>query len=134
MNPDSDEYHGGRGLRTWKPSTALDPRDLAMRTAIKWTMAKLASLPTTPKLLVTHRSMSSMYFKLPESLHVEYSGSEGVEDSILEVISKRLQTLDLISIMKEAQRTLSMQKIGGINHIIDNLSAIPRFQTTGEQS
>ena len=100
-------------------------------------MKKLASFPTTPKLLVTHISMSWMYLNLPESLHVEYVGSESVEGTILEVLSKRWQTLDLISIMKEVQRTLSMQKnsIGTIKKITDNLSAIPTFhQTTVEQS
>ena len=100
-------------------------------------MKKLASFLTTPKLLVTHISMSCMYLNLPENLHVEYVGSESVEGTILEVLSKRWQTLDLISIMKEVQRTLSIQKnsIGTIKKITDNLSAIPRFhQTTVEQS
>ncbi|XP_067039718.1 uncharacterized protein [Acropora muricata] len=100
-------------------------------------MEKLASFPTTPKFLVTHISMSWMYLNLPETLHVEYVGSEGVEDTILEVLSKRWQTLDIISIMKEVQRTLSMQKnsSGTIKKITDNLSAVPRFhETTEEQS
>ncbi|XP_044172787.1 uncharacterized protein LOC122957005 [Acropora millepora] len=100
-------------------------------------MEKLASFPTTPKFLVTHISMSWMYLNLPETLHVEYVGSEGVEGTILEVLSKRWRTLDLISIMKEVQRTLSMQKNsnGTIKKITDNLSAVPRFhQTTEEQS
>ncbi|XP_067038384.1 uncharacterized protein [Acropora muricata] len=99
-------------------------------------MEKLASFPTTPKFLVTHISMSWMYLNLPETLYVEYVGSEGVEGTILEVLSKRWQTLDLISIMKEVQRTLSMKKnsSGTIKKITDNLSAVPRFhQTTEEQ-
>ena len=100
-------------------------------------MEKLASFPTTPKFLVTHISMSWMYLNLPETLHVEYVGSEGVEGTILEVLSKRWKTLDLISIMKEVQRTLSMQKNSSrtIKKITDNLSAVPRFhETTEEQS
>jgi len=103
-------------------------------------MEKLASFPTATKLLVTptwNTRPSKELGEIPESLHVEYRGGEETLSSILEVLSKRWQTLDLISIMKEVQRTLSMQKnsSGTIKKITDNLSAVPRFhETTEEQS
>ena len=98
-------------------------------------MEKLTSFPTAPKLVVTptwNTRPSKELEEIPERLHVEYAGSEIVVRSILEVLSKRWQTLDLISIMKEVQRSTS--KYGRITKITDNLSAIPRFQPTPEQS
>ena len=99
-------------------------------------MEKLTSFPTAPKLVVTptwHVHPSKEFGEIPELLHVEYAGREGVVHTILEVLSKRWQTLDLISIMKEAQRTVSRHGWNRITKITDNLSAIPRFQTTSEQ-
>ena len=76
--------------------------------------------------------------EIPERLHVEYEGGEGVVHTILEVLSKRWQTLDLISIMKEVQRNVSRYGGNTITKITDNLSVIPRFQPrfqpTPEQS
>ena len=98
-------------------------------------MEKLASFPTATKLLVTptwNTRPSKELGEIPESLHVEYRGGEETLSSILEVLSKRWQTLDLISIMKEVQRTVSRYGGNKITKITDNLSAIPRFQTTPE--
>ena len=96
-------------------------------------MKKLTSFPTVPKLLVTP---STKLGEIPESLHVAYVQSDGVVLTILEVLSKRWQTLDLISIMKEVQRSVPMQNHGEstIMAITCNLSAIPRFLTTAGQS
>ena len=100
-------------------------------------MEKLTSFPTAPKLVVTptwNTHPSKDLGEIPERLHVEYAGGEGVVHTILEVLSKRWQTLDLISVMKEVQRTVSRYGRNKIAQITDNLSAIPRFQPTPEQS
>ncbi|XP_074613318.1 uncharacterized protein LOC141873272 [Acropora palmata] len=100
-------------------------------------MEKLTSFPTAPKLVVTptwNSHPSKELREIPERLHVEYLGGEGVVHTILEVLSRRWQTLDLISIMKEVQRTVSRYGGNTITKITDNLSIIPRFQPTPEQS
>ena len=98
-------------------------------------MEKLTSFPTAPKLVVTptwNTYPSKELGEIPECLHVDYEGGEGVVRTILEVLSKRWRTVDLISIMKEVQRTVSRYGGNKITKITDNLSAIPRFQTTPE--
>ena len=100
-------------------------------------MEKLTSFQTAPKLVVAptwNAHPSKEVGEIPELLYVECEDIEGVVQTILEVLSKRWQTLDLISIMKEAQRTESENGWGRITKITDNLSAIPRFQPTPEQS
>ena len=100
-------------------------------------MEKLMSFPTAPKLVVTptwNTHPSKELEEIPECLHAEYEGGEGALSTILEVLSKRWQTLDLISIMKEAQRTVAKNGGNRITKITDKLSAIPRFQPTPEQS
>ena len=97
-------------------------------------MKKLTSFPTAPKLVVTPTwNICSEPRKIPECLDVEYMGDEGPLSIILEVLSKRWQTLDLISIVKEAQRTPQKNGWNSIRTITDNLSAIPRFQPTPEK-
>ena len=99
-------------------------------------MEKLTSFPTAPKLVVTptwnFRSFEELR-EIPECLDVEYIGDEGPLSTILEVLSKRWQILDLISIVKEAQRTPQKNDWNHIRKITDNLSAIPRFQPTPEK-
>ncbi|XP_067038392.1 uncharacterized protein [Acropora muricata] len=99
-------------------------------------MEKLTSFPTAPKLVVTptwnFRSFEELR-DIPECLDVEYRGDEGPLSTILEVLSKRWQILDLISIVKEAQRTPQKNTWNLIGTITDNLSAIPRFQPTPEK-
>ena len=99
-------------------------------------MEKLTSFPTAQKLVVAptwnFRSFEKLR-EIPECLDVEYIGDEGPLSTILEVLSKRWQILDLISIVKEAQRTVPKNGWKRITKITDNLSAIPRFQTTPEQ-
>ena len=99
-------------------------------------MEKLTSFPTAPKLVVTPTWCFGFFEELreiPECLDVEYRGDEGPLSTILEVLSKRWQTLDLISIVKEAQRTPQKKSWNSIRTITDNLSAIPRFQPTPEK-
>ena len=100
-------------------------------------MEKLTSFPTAPKLVVTptwNTHPSKELGEIRECLHVEYEGVKGTLSTILEVLSKRWQTLDLISIVKEAQRTVAKNGRNRITKITDNLSAIPRFQPTPGQS
>ena len=112
--------------------------DTASRDPIKGIMMKkLTSFPTAPKLVVTptwNTYPSKELGEIPECLHVDYEGGEGVVRTILEVLSKRWRTVDLISIMKEVQRTVSRYGGNKITKITDNLSTIPRFQSTPEQS
>ncbi|XP_015752594.1 PREDICTED: uncharacterized protein LOC107332376 [Acropora digitifera] len=99
-------------------------------------MEKLTSFPTAPKLVVTptwNIRSSEELREIPECLDVEYMGDEGTLSTILEVLSKRWQILDPISIVKEAQRTPQKNGWNYIRTITDNLSAIPRFQPTPEK-
>ena len=92
---------------------------------------KLTSFPTAPKLVVIpiwNGIPSKEFGKIPECLLVEYDG-EGALSTILEVLSKRWQTRDLISILREALR-----RGNSITDVTENLSAIPTFQSTAEQS
>ena len=99
-------------------------------------MEKLTSFPTPPKLVVTptwNTHPSKELEEIPELLLVEYRGDEGALGTILEVLSKRWQTMDLISMMKEAQRTRPKNGWSRITKITDNLSAVPKFQPMPEQ-
>ena len=77
-----------------------------------------------------------------ETLEVYLSG-KGVLTTLLQLLSKRLDTLDLISVMQELQRTVSQtvpgyysRRLGysNVSHtpveIRDNLSSVPRLQKT----
>ena len=65
-----------------------------------------------------------------ETLEVHLLG-KGELITLLELLSKRLETLDLISVMLELQRTVSSrnQKRSRVK-IRENLSCVPRFQKT----
>ena len=77
-----------------------------------------------------------------ETLEVYLSG-KGVLTTLLQLLSKRLDTLDLISVMQELQRTVSRTvrpyysgrlSYSEVSHtpvqIRDNLSSVPRLQKT----
>ena len=77
-----------------------------------------------------------------ETLEVDLSG-KGVLTTLLQLLSKRLDTLDLISVMQELKRTVSRtvpsyyaRRLGysDFSHtpvqIRDNLSSVPRLQKT----
>ena len=102
---------------------------------------KLALIPDT-KVVITNntprmrkeRNISS------ETLEVHLS-EKGVLTTLLQLLSKRLDTLDLISVMQELQRTVSRTvrryysgrlRYSDFSHtpvqIRDNLSSVPRLQ------
>ena len=104
---------------------------------------KLALIPDT-KVVITNntppmrkeRNISS------ETLEVHLS-EKGVLTTLLQLLSKRLDTLDLISVMQELQRTVSRtvrrHYSGRLSYsnfsptpvqIRDNLSSVPRLQKT----
>ena len=77
-----------------------------------------------------------------ETLEV-YLSEKGVLTTLLQLLSKRLDTLDLISVMQELQRTVSRtvrrhysERLSYSNfsptpvQIRDNLSSVPRLQKT----
>ena len=69
--------------------------------------------------------------EMPESLHVMYCPRfQPFRDTMLKVLSKRWQTLDLISMMRELQRTLPHMVSGHVVTINDSLSSLPRLQKT----
>ena len=103
---------------------------------------KLALIPDT-KLVITSNvpSMREGGNISSETLEVYLSG-KGVLTTLLQLLSKRLDTLDLISVMQELQRTVSRtipEKVSRYRHweyvyttvqILDNLSSVPRLQKT----
>ena len=72
-----------------------------------------------------------------ETLEV-YLSEKGVLTTLLQLLSKRLDTLDLISVMQELQRTFSrtvfryryLEDVDMPVQIRDNLSSVPRLQKT----
>ena len=85
--------------------------------------------------------------EMPESLHVMYCPRfQPFLDTMLKVLSKRWQTLDLISMMRELQRTLPLKRIPQYAlvegrcwerspvTIRDNLSRLPRLKKTDKIS
>jgi len=69
--------------------------------------------------------------EMPESLQVMYCPRfQPFLDTMLKVLSKRWQTLDLISMMRELQRTLPHMVSGHLVTINDSLSSLPRLQKT----
>ncbi|XP_068741966.1 uncharacterized protein [Montipora capricornis] len=89
---------------------------------------RLESFPTEAKFLLTPenwtitRDDGKLRNIISESLYVQYLHGDVVA-TISEILSKRYQTLDLISIMREVQRSVK-----GLIRITDNLSSIPRFR------
>ena len=98
---------------------------------------KLALIPET-KVVITSNGprMRERNFS-SETLEVYLSG-KGVLTTLLQLLSKRLDTLDLISVMQELQRTAlpTDPRYYGRYHdvdytqvqIRDNLSSVPRLQ------
>ena len=106
---------------------------------------KLALIPDT-KLVITNNvpRMREEGNLLSETLEVDLSG-KGVLATLLQLLSKRLDTLDLISVMQELQRTVPQtvpcyystryREIASAVaytpvQIRDNLSSVPRLQKT----
>ena len=94
---------------------------------------KLALIPDAVKLVITPERWN-LKGTNPETLHVVYDADIDVfVPTMLEILSKRWQTLDLISMMYELKRTLKSKQF--LNSLIsDSLSSIPTFQKTEEHS
>ena len=100
---------------------------------------KLALIPDTKVVIANNmppmrkeRNISS------ETLEVYLSGT-GVLTTLLQLLSKRLDALDLISVMQELQRTVSPtlprhyryhEDVYPPVQIRDNLSSVPKLQNT----
>lgn len=95
----------------------------------------LALIPNDAKLVITPRLTRQMG-EVPETLQVVYSAADkNFMTTMLNTLSKRWQTLDLISIMQEVQRTLSVGKLPKFSIAInDSLSSTPRLTETEDSS
>ena len=113
---------------------------------------KFASIPNT-KLVISSSTWSSWGDEnIPqETLEVRFGESERnlILGLIVELLDNRWQTLDLILVFREVQRTVSIKKTSQHQHfngrflwsdsrtyfdIFENLSCLPKLQKTGQVS
>ena len=92
---------------------------------------KLALIPDT-KLVIGNIRLGNVWASnenASETLQVYFS-RDSLLATILEHLEKRWQTLDLISVMQEVNRTLTHQRFPGREEftVLENLSCIPRLQ------
>ena len=99
---------------------------------------KLALIPDTKVVIANNMPPMREGNISSETLEVYLSGT-GVLTTLLQLLSKRLDTLDLISVMQELQRTVSPtlprhyryhEDVYTPVQIRDNLSSVPRLQKT----
>ena len=98
---------------------------------------KLALIPDTKLLISINFSPFAMKQNiLSETLEVYLSQKDEIT-TLLDLLTKRLETLDLISVMQELQRTFSVDdSTGGMERrcsgvrMRENLSCVPRLQKT----
>ena len=117
---------------------------------------KLALIPDEPKLVVFPKPRYERRMKfeevIPEALIVQFptSNRNSFQEKMLEVLSKRWQTLDLVSMMHEVQRTFPLKTVSSFDYegpiswirgdssrttiIDDRFSSLPRLQKTEENS
>jgi len=105
---------------------------------------KLALIPRDTKLVINTIAEWKQIGEISETLQVESHEGEIFMTTMLELLSKRWQTLDLISIMQELQRTLPLKRIPQYAlvegrcwerspvTIRDNLSCLPRLKKTDQ--
>ena len=124
-------------------SLRLDPTDGAvlqeMIISIKRCLSeKLALIPDTKVVIASNMPPMRKEGDISsETLEVYLSG-KGVLTTLLQLLSKRSDTLDLISVMQELQRTVSRTfsryhryyEVYTPVQIRDNLSSVPRLQKT----
>ena len=106
---------------------------------------KLAPIPDEPKLLVFPEPVAKFNKEISEALFVWLPTTTSVKEyfpaTMLEVLSKRWQTLDLVSIMNEIQRSFPLKLVSHVDYerrrrwpenfsITDSLSSLPRLQKT----
>ena len=92
---------------------------------------KLALIPDT-KLVITNKLLGNEWANKAiacETLQVYFS-RDSLLATILEHLEKRWQTLDLVSVMQEVNRTLAHHRFSGREEVtvLENLSCIPRLQ------
>ena len=106
---------------------------------------KLALIPDEPKLLVFPMRVAKFNQEISEALFVWLPTcvKDAFPATMLEVLSKRWQTLDLVSIMNEIQRSFPLKLASHVNYerrslwnviIDDSLSSLPRLQKKEEWS
>ena len=99
---------------------------------------KLALIPDHAKLVVSPSEFFESIAKVPETLHVRFPSGVALHlpffTLMIETFIKRWQTLDLISMMQELQRTAySHSKYVIPIAIKDSLSSLPAFQIKAEK-
>ena len=103
---------------------------------------KLALIPDTKVVIANNMPPMREGNISSETLEV-YLSEKGALTTLLQLLSKRLDTLDLISVMQELKRTVSRtvpsyysRRLGYSDfslpsvQIRDNLSSVPRLQKT----
>ena len=110
---------------------------------------KLALIPDEPKLLLFPQPVMNLNKEISEALFVWFpptSVKNYFEATMLTVLSRRWQTLDLVSMMREIQRTFPLKVTSYLDYerrsrwnlksisIDDSLSSLPRLQKTEENS
>ena len=105
---------------------------------------KLALIPDEPKLVIIPGLSLKLQEGIPGTLLVQFPTGriDGFQAILIEILSKRWQTSDLISVMQEVQRTYPLFKTtsnicikqNAKIRIEDTLSSIPRLQKTEESS
>ena len=100
----------------------------------KLVIEKLALIPDHAKLVVGPHGWKSIA-KVPETLHVIYHSRDVLPffTGMIKVLNKRWQTLDLISMMQELQRTAVTDYMSNSISIKDTLSTLPTFQKKEEE-
>ena len=92
---------------------------------------KLALIPDT-KLVITKDRLENVRANkaIARETLLVYFSSDSLLATMLEHLEKRWQTLDLISVMQEVNRTLTHQRFPGREEftVLENLSCIPRLQ------
>ena len=120
------------------------PLDTIMRMR-RWLSEKLTLIPNAKLVIVSdlERWKAEQLPRETFGIYYNFIGRELTMATLLELLNKRWQTLDLVSVMQELQRTLIIKKtpqyklIEGKSvrfslskdvDIFDNLSCLPRLQ------
>ena len=99
---------------------------------------KLALIPDTKVVIANNMPRMKKEGNISSETLEVYLSEKGVLTTLLQLLSKRLDTLDLISVMQELQRTVSrtvslyrhVEDVYTPVQIRDNLSTVPRLQKT----